>query len=296
MGAAVVPIAKNTFKEAVRQPVFWILIFMSLLLIWVTANLPLWTITGNQDDEKLAKDIGLAALTMCALLVALFACSSVISAELDSKTALTVLSKPVTRGQFVVGKYLGIALLVLLACAIVGAVLIAFICWYKVGPREGEYLDHPDEGVRSAVMERIRRDRMIVAQTITQGTVLSYLQVMLLSAVAVAISTRVGMVINMTVCIFLFVIGHMADWTRSLIEHAFDGGRITEGGSRILVVIWKVVYAILPNLDNTQAQMTLAQGRLLSGGYLGWALVHSVLYIVAALLFGTWLLRRREIS
>ena len=88
----------------------------------------------------------------------------------------------------------------------------------------------------------------------------------------------------------------MADWTRSLIEHAFDGGRITEGGSRILVVIWKVVYAILPNLDNTQAQMTLAQGRLLSGGYLGWALVHSVLYIVAALLFGTWLLRRREIS
>ena len=109
MGSAVVPIARNTFREAVRQPVFWILIFMSLLLLWVTSNLPLWTITGRQDDEKLAKDIGLATVTMCALMVALFACSSVISEELDKKTAMTVLSKPVTRGPFGVGKELGMA-------------------------------------------------------------------------------------------------------------------------------------------------------------------------------------------
>ena len=104
------------------------------------------------------------------------------------------------------------------------------------------------------------------------------------------------MVINVTVCIFLFVIGHMADWTRSLIDNALERSQLSESGAVALHRIWGVVYAILPNLDNTQAQMTIAQGRLLSGAFMGWVSVHAVLYIVGALLLGTWLLRGREIS
>ncbi|MFH0962750.1 MAG: ABC transporter permease subunit [Planctomycetota bacterium] len=283
---SVPPIARNTFREAVRQPVFWIIVFVTIGLMWLTANIPLWTIAGAGENERMAKDIGLATVTLCGLLVAVFASSSVISDELEKKTALTVLSKPVTRGQFVLGKYIGIALVVLLACAIVGAILIVFTSWYVIGPREGEYVDHPDANVRHELIQRIRRDRIVAAHTIAQGTVLSYLQVMLLASVSVAISTRAPMVVNVTSCVVLFIVGRMADWMRSLIP----------GDGAVLKKVWAVAYSILPNLDNTYAQMTLAQGRTVSWEYMGWVTLHAGIYAVGALLLATYLLRRREIA
>jgi len=210
----------------------------------------------------------------------------VISDELEKKTVLTVLSKPVTRGQFVLGKYIGIALAVLLACVIVGAVLAVFMSWYVIGPREGESLDNPDANVRHELIQRIRRDRIVATQTIAQGTALSYLQVMLLASVSVAISTRAPMVVNVTACVLLFIIGRMADWMRSLIP----------GDGAVLRKLWAVAYAILPNLDNTYAQMTLAQGTMVSWSFMGWVTLHATLYAIGLLLFATYLLKRREIA
>lgn len=298
------PIAGNTLRETVRQPVFWIIIFLSIGLMWLTSRLPLWTIGGLEADEVMAKDIGLASVTLCGLLVALFASSSVVSDELEKKTALTVLSKPVSRSQFVVGKFLGIALAVAMACLISGAALLIVLCVNVIGPREGEYSDHPDDTVVHELEGRIRRDQKLAAVTIAQGTLLSFLQVMFLAAISVAIATRATMVVNLSVCVMLFMVGRMANWLRSLIhgppdvQSALAGATdaAAETGGGLLKVVWSLAYSILPNMDNANAQMTLASGQILGARFLTLTTVYTALYVVGILLVACALLKRREIG
>jgi len=298
------PIAGNTFRETVRQPVFWIIIGVSIFLMWLTSRLPLWTISGLAADEVMAKDIGLAAVTLCGLLVALFASSSVVSDELEKRTALTVLSKPVSRSQFVIGKFVGIALAVALACVLAGASLVIVLCLNVIGPREGEVADHPDDSVRHELHKRLARERWLAGKTIAQGTYLSFVQVMFLAAISVAIATRATMVVNLSVCIVLFMVGRMANWLKSLLHsppdfspalaEASDAG--AKAGSGFLKVLWSVAYAILPNMDNANAQMTLSTGQLLTGRFMGLTTLYTALYVIGILLVACALLKRREIG
>jgi len=298
------PIATNTFRETVRQPVYWIIIFLSIGLMWITSRLPLWTIGGLAADEMMAKDIGLATVTVCGLLIALFASSSAVADELENKTALTVLSKPVSRGQFIVGKFLGIASAVFVACLITGTMLVIILCTNVIGPREGEYIDHPDVNVRHELKQRILRDQVVAVKTIAQGTFLSFLQVMFIAAISVAISTRVPVLVNIVICFVLFIVGRMAIWLKSLIMNYDDflsqAGTAAETGkhavTQVLSFIWTVAYAILPNMDNANAQMTLASGKILHSSYLLLVTANTVLYVIGVMLFATVLLRRREIS
>jgi len=299
------PVAGNTFRETVRQPVFWIIIFVSIGLMWLTSRLPLcWASVGLATTEVMAKDIGLATVTLCGLLIALFASSSVVSDELEKRTALTVLSKPVSRSQFVVGKFLGIAVAVGLACLVAGVALVIILCMNVIGPHEGEHIDHPDDSVRHELKQRLDRERWLAFKTISQGTYLSFVQVMFLAAISVAIATRATMVVNLSVCIVLFMVGRMANWLKSLIHGPPDVGSALAGatnaaadaGSGVLKVIWSVAYAILPNMDNANAQMTLASGQVLSARFLGLTTLYTALYVIGILLVACALLKRREIG
>ncbi|MEQ8771193.1 MAG: ABC-2 transporter permease [Phycisphaerales bacterium] len=108
-------IARSTFVESIRQPVFFIMILVSALLqvlnTWISgfsmgySNVP-GEVTG---DNKLLFDIGLSTVFVCGTLLAAFIATAVLSREIENKTILTIVSKPVGRPAVVIGKYLGVA-------------------------------------------------------------------------------------------------------------------------------------------------------------------------------------------
>jgi hypothetical protein len=113
-------IARNTFLECVRQPIYFILTAICGLAILFTY----WTAAFSMDysssaevsaDNKVALDISLATVFVCATLLAAFLATAVISKEIDRKTVLTVVSKPVARPTVVIGKYLGVTVAILIA-------------------------------------------------------------------------------------------------------------------------------------------------------------------------------------
>ena len=99
-------IARNAFLEAIRQPIFIVLVLIGLLAMVCNVNLAAFTMG---EDEKLLVDLGLSTLLIVGLLLAAFTASSVLSKEIENKTVLTVVSKPVTRAAVIVGKFLGVA-------------------------------------------------------------------------------------------------------------------------------------------------------------------------------------------
>lgn len=98
-------IAKNTLLQTIRQPIYGIVVLVTLGGIGLAPAVTGWTL---DDDNKLLRDIGLSTLLIQGLFLAVFGASAVLSAEIDDKTVLTVAAKPVGRSTFVLGKYLGV--------------------------------------------------------------------------------------------------------------------------------------------------------------------------------------------
>jgi hypothetical protein len=106
-------IAFNAFMELVRQPVFLLLFCVSSLLIIILAAVPYFGFGGTDlspvnADIKMVKDGALSVMFISGLLAAVICASSSLSREISTGTALAVLSKPVGRMHFIIGKYLGI--------------------------------------------------------------------------------------------------------------------------------------------------------------------------------------------
>lgn len=141
-------IARNTFVEAVRQPVYLLLILICGVGIFFTT----WTAAFSMSysdtaevsrDDKLLLDVGLATVFVCAMLLAAFIATAVISREIENKTALTVISKPISRPAVVIGKYFGVAGAMVIA---VGTMLIFLLLGIRHGAMTTAY-DTPDQPV-----------------------------------------------------------------------------------------------------------------------------------------------------
>ena len=114
-------IAANTFLEAVRQPAYAVIVASATALIITSPYLTLFTL--NQGPDMMT-DMGLATILLAGLLMAAFSASSVISEEIENKTVLTVISKPVGRGEFILGKFLGVAMALVVGCYLLTIALL----------------------------------------------------------------------------------------------------------------------------------------------------------------------------
>lgn len=105
-------ISLNTFTETIRQPIYAIIIASALILLALSPYLTMYTM---DDDSKLLREIGLSTLFLTSLFIAVFSASGAVAEEIENKTIITVLSKPVNRPTFVVAKFLGVTAAVALA-------------------------------------------------------------------------------------------------------------------------------------------------------------------------------------
>src|SRR5690606_19800039 len=100
-------IASNAFKEAVRNRVLYVLLFFAVLILvgaWVASSLAIF------GQEKIVRDLGVAAINIISVLIAVFVGVGLVYNDLDKKTIYTIVSKPISRWHFIVGKYFGLLL------------------------------------------------------------------------------------------------------------------------------------------------------------------------------------------
>ncbi len=108
-----ITIAGNTFVQTIRQPIVGVLILVTLGVLVLSVPLAGWTMSTSGEftkvDQQMLISLGLSTLLVSGLLIAAFSASAVVTREIDDRTALTVLSKPVARATFVMGKFAGVA-------------------------------------------------------------------------------------------------------------------------------------------------------------------------------------------
>jgi len=268
-------IAQATAKEAIRQPAFFVLMFIAILWLFWSVFVSYFTFG---EDIKMYKDTGLTTISFVSLLLALLTASSTVAEEIEGKTAITLLSKPINRRQFIVGKYIGIELGVLLMFAVLGSCFAGGV-WYKYG-----YDLRETAGGTPELARQIAQVKQVLP-----GLALGFFEVSVLTAVSVAISTRLPMLVNLVVCISIFFLGHL---TPILVE-------ATKGaGSNELVHFMANLFSFgLPELEFFNASPAISTGAVIPWlGYVLPAFGYCALYSGAALMFAFLLFEDRDLA
>src|SRR5580704_3856183 len=265
-------IARATTKEAIRQPLFPLLMALALIVLVTNTFVPFFSFG---EDYRILIDCGLATILICGLLLAVWTSSTSIADEIEGKTAMTLLSKPINRRQFVVGKYAGIM------SAVFWLLLPVMVCflgliYYKVGYdfRETAAPD-PDVAYKLSVTFRA-----------IPGLILIFCEISVLTALSVAISTRVPMVVNMVTCFTIFVVGHL---TSLLVERNVRGLEMVQFVARLIATA-------LPNLEHFNTQAAVATGTLVPPAYLGNAALYAAAFSAAAILLAFILFEDRDLA
>ncbi|MBX3439666.1 MAG: ABC transporter permease subunit, partial [Planctomycetaceae bacterium] len=231
-------IARATLKEALRQPIFSLMAAIGILVILANYFIPFFTLGS---DTRVFIDCGLQTILIASLLLSVWTASMSVADEIEGKTAMTLLSKPINRRQFILGKYIGILQAATLMIVVLGAVLfVATYSKYGYDLQESGQERPPFMNIEDG-FPFVNPIRTMAALTILPGLTLILFEVAVMTAVSVAISTRMPMLVNMVSCFAIFVIGHL---TPVLVQTSFQGDALV-----FVRFVAQLLATILPTLD-----------------------------------------------
>ncbi len=265
-------VAIGTAKEAISQPLFLVLTIAGAVALVTYIVIPYNTFG---EDVKILTDSGLTTIMVLGIIFAVWTASTSVSDEIEGKTALTMLSKPVSRRQFVLGKFLGILWPLLVMFVILGAVLLVTISIKVVYDARESSQPTPNW--------ELCYDTMISA---VPGLVLAYLQAATLAAISVAISTRLSMLPNLIIVGAIYVIGNLLP---QIVRSSAGEIPFVQFTGRLLAVL-------MPVLNHFNIQPAIAAGQPVPYAYLGMATLYAVLYCTAAMLLALLLFEDRDLA
>lgn len=314
-------ISRHTFIASIRQPILVALIFIAAIALVLNPSLAAFTL---DDDNKLLIDMGFSTLFLTGLLLAAFTATGVLGQEVENHTALTIISKPVARPVFVLGKYVGVSAAIALAYwALCGIFLLTVR--HRVMQTATDSFDGPVLlmgttavllAMGAAVLGNYLYRRpftsnfvvlffvsITVAWLLTLlidpqwqfqtpmvdlnpqimiGLLLIFQAILILTAVAVAASTRLGQMLTLMVCVGGFLLGFLSD---------FLFGRFATTN-----FVAQVCYKAIPNLQLFWPADALTQDHSFTIRYVGLVSAYAALHISALLALAVALFQQRELK
>ena len=265
-------IAIATAKEAVAQPLYILVMLGGAFALVAFIYIPYNTFG---EDVKMLKDSGLTTIMVLAIIVGLWTASVSVADEIEGRTALTLLSKPISRREFVLGKFLGIVWPILLMFIVLGVILLLTVS-YKV-VYDSRETANPEPSWQQCYAVMIGT---------VPGLVLGFMETIVLTAISVAISTRLPMLPNLVICGAIYVLGHLGP----LIVQS------SAGQLEYVAFIGRLIAVVLPVLDHFNVQAAVAGGINVPMSYLAWAALYCALYCAAMMLLALILFEDRDLA
>ncbi len=314
-------IAKNTFIETIRQPVFIVIIGFAILLYILSPSITMYTI---DEDVKLLRELGLSTLFLAGLFIAVFSATGALTEEIETGTITTVLSKPINRANFLIGKFLGIVAAVLISHFILS---VAHMSAVRHGVLETASDQH-DWVVITASSAALLTALLITAflnytydwnfcATVVINTficsaiaftvllfidrdwkfnpgntqitlfdfyssILLLFAIIVLVALAVMFSTRFNVVITLAFCVAAFMLGLISDYVF---------GRFAD------TYIWaKIGKIISPNFQVFWVSDAIYQQSSIQPSYIAITSIYAIFYILGILTLAIAFFRNRQVG
>ncbi|MBV9211356.1 MAG: ABC transporter permease, partial [Acidobacteria bacterium] len=245
--ARVAAIARNAFREALRDRVLYNLVLFVLLL--TAAAIFLGELSAGQE-ARIIVNMGLSAMLLFGAFISIFVGVGLVYKEIERRTVYAIFSKPVGRGEFLVGKYLGLCLTLAVNTFVMGAGVSLALVYVSGGWNP-------------------------LVTSLWPVILLIYLELMILTAVALLFSSFSTPALSALLTFFVFIIGHFSADLKLL---ASSSGTT---GARLL---FGALYYLLPNLTNYSYHITpAANGQTPAASMLLAGLAYALVYITILL-------------
>ena len=253
-------VARNTFKEAVRNRAFLGLGLFGVVFILFSLVLSELTVVGQ--GPRVVVDFGFFAVGLFASATAIVMGAVMVHKEVDKKTIYTILSKPLHRYEFILGKYLG--MLGILAAQIV--VLGMIWCVPLLAQGADVSLEH------------------------AKGLALLVFEVSIVAAVAVMFSAQSTPALTGLLSFGVFVVGRLV----YLLEEMLQGARGLFVDNALARGFAEVVVTVFPDLSVFDVSQQVLLGVEVSGAYMGQALLYACCYVAVLLAIAMVAFQRRD--
>jgi hypothetical protein len=314
-------IARNTFVETLRQPIYAVIIGAAMLLFLLSPSLAMYTM---DDDNKLLREIGLSTLFLTSLFVAIFSASGAVAVEIENKTITTLLSKPVQRPIFILAKFVGVAGAVAVAHYLSTLALLMAIRHGVLSTARDTH-DWTVIGTAGGILAitfllsaffnyaydwRFSSTAIIVAVILgtfgivflalidrhwkfnpaengmhaldVYGSILLFLAAVIITALAVAVSSRFNIVVTLSACIGLFLLGLTSDYVFGRFAHTHLWARIGR--------------SLVPNLQVFWISDAIYEGSVVPLKYMLVSGMYAGCYTAAILALAVALFQRRQVG
>jgi ABC-type transport system involved in multi-copper enzyme maturation permease subunit len=265
-------IAMATAKECVSQPMYLLAIAIGAFALLLFIILPYNTFG---EDIIIVKDSGRTTIMIVGILIGVWSASVAVADEIEGRTALTLLSKPISRRQFVLGKFFGITWSVLLLFILLGTILLVTVS-YKV-VYDARETTNPDPTWQLCYAEMIGT---------VPGLALAFMEAVVMTSISVAASTRLSMLPNLILCGSIYVLGHLIP---PIVQSS-------AGQNEYVAFIGRLSAAVVPVLDVFNVQAATEAGVTVPWVYLATALGYCILYCTAMMLLALILFEDRDLA
>ena len=248
-------IARNTFREAVRDRVLYNLVLFVLLI--TASAIFLGELTAGHEARTIV-NLGLSAMLVFGVFISIFVGVSLVSKEIEKRTVFAIFSKPIGRGRFIVGKYLGLCLTLLVNVLIMGAGVSLALLYVGGGN---------------------------LALSIWGAIFLIFLELSIITAVAILFSSFSSPALSALLTFFVFIIGHFSASLRDFAANL---------GSSATKFFFDALYYGLPNLSFFSFATNAAHGDVPPAAMLGSAFLYAVFYVGILLVITVVIFSRRN--
>ncbi len=262
----------GTTKEALSQPLFYVLLACGAFAIMILPIIPYYTFG---EDVKMVKEAGLTIIMVLSIVLAVWTASVSVSEEIEGRTALTVLSKPIRRWHFILGKFAGILVPVALMFIVLGAIFLGTVSFKVV--YDARESSHPEPTWQQCALE---------VEKIVPGLGLAFMEAVVMASISVAISTRLAMLPNLVICGSIYALGHLVP---TLVNSAV-------GQLEYVPFVANLLATILPMLEHFTVYGAISTGGMISWEYVGWAGLYCLLYSTLAMLLALLLFEERDLA
>jgi ABC-type transport system involved in multi-copper enzyme maturation permease subunit len=264
---AIRTVAVNVFRESVRDRVPYNLVIFAILLIG--SSYVLGQLTAGQD-VKIIKDLGLAATSVFGLFIAIFIGIGLVSKEVERRSIYALLAKPVTRAQFITGKYAGLVLTLAVNIAIMTVALYLVLA----------YMGWVETAAMKAAWEAPATDPALLKAVVLIGV-----ELMLVTAIALFFSTFSTPLLSAALTFGVYIAGLFNADLKNL-DQVVD--------SKPTVWLARMAYHVLPDFAAFDVKTQVVHGIAVPAGYIGWTVAYGGLYIAALLIGATVIFSRRD--
>ena len=291
-------ILRHTFFDTIVQPIYTVLLLLAAATLVVFACLPYFTLG---EDTLMYKSVGLDIILLAVLLATLFSTSKAIHEEIEDRTMMTLMSKPLRRWEVVIGKYMGIVIAALIGVASLGLVLIICV-WLRI-PNDYQLRAGNIDPTEAKQIWDYRQMHIV---GLLPSLVLTWQQVSILAAVGLALSTRFSLVVNLPTVILIYIAGNLTRFLFPLSTGVLAGHAVGQGAAWLLSLI-------IPYLEAFDVRQLAILGVVRVAGtrfaddangvdpialwkYVGAATIYGMAYASFALSAGLWLFHSRELG